>query len=222
MNPTENNTEQHIIEVARQVFIEKGFAETCMSDIAARAGINRPGLHYYFRTKDKMFEAVFADIVLSFIPKIHQIVSQDKPVAERIADIVGVYFNMLQKNPLLPVFVVKEIQRDARHLVNTIVRLETGLYIREIKQELLKEMQRGTIRQTPLEFVLYSFYGLVTVPFLTKPLMDIIIESSEADFGQRLQVWKEQVIRQMIALLCPEDDARRRHDRQCGTAAPQQ
>ena len=53
MGATENNElEYQIIETAKQLFIEKGFVETSMSDIAAKVGINRPTLHYYFRTKD--------------------------------------------------------------------------------------------------------------------------------------------------------------------------
>ena len=56
MGATENNhLEQRIIETAQQLFIEKGFTETSMSDIAHTVGINRTTLHYYFRTKDKMF-----------------------------------------------------------------------------------------------------------------------------------------------------------------------
>lgn len=59
MGATENNElEYQIIETAKQLFIEKGFVETSMSDIAAKVGINRPTLHYYFRTKDRMFQAV--------------------------------------------------------------------------------------------------------------------------------------------------------------------
>ena len=54
-----SDLEQQIIKTAQQLFIEKGFVETSMSDIAATVGINRPTLHYYFRTKDKMFKAVF-------------------------------------------------------------------------------------------------------------------------------------------------------------------
>lgn len=48
-----SDLEQQIIKTAQQLFIEKGFVETSMSDIAATVGINRPTLHYYFRTKDK-------------------------------------------------------------------------------------------------------------------------------------------------------------------------
>ena len=59
MGATENTSmEQRIIQAAKQVFIEKGYAKAGMSDIAVRVGINRSGLHYYFRTKEKMFEAV--------------------------------------------------------------------------------------------------------------------------------------------------------------------
>lgn len=66
----DNNLESRIIKIARENFIEKGFAETSMSEIATRVGINRPVLHYYFRTKDKLFQSVFGDIVLSIAPKI--------------------------------------------------------------------------------------------------------------------------------------------------------
>ena len=78
MTTTNNNEdlEKKIIEAAKELFIENGFAETSMSDIAAKVGINRPALHYYFRTKDKMFQAVFGNIILSFIPKIHHSAGQ--------------------------------------------------------------------------------------------------------------------------------------------------
>ena len=72
-----SDLEQQIIKTAQQLFIEKGFVETSMSDIAATVGINRPTLHYYFRTKDKMFKAGFGSIVMSLMPKIKDIVKQE-------------------------------------------------------------------------------------------------------------------------------------------------
>lgn len=203
MKPTEtNNTEQNIIEVARRVFIEKGFSEANMSDIAARVGINRSGLHYYYRTKDRLFEAVFADIVASFVPTIHQIVLEDKPISERISEIADVYFDVMQKNPLLPIFAMKEIQRDAAHFLDTIRKLETGQYIVKIKEKLQEEMQCGKIRQIPIEFVVYTFYGLLFAPFLSKPLTDILFLTSDESFDNILRLWKKQVVAQMNLLLC--------------------
>ena len=84
--------ESKIIKTARRLFIEKGFAETSMSDIALEAGINRPVLHYYFRTKERMFHAVFGQIVLSFLPRLSGIIQQkEKSLPERIGEIVDVY-----------------------------------------------------------------------------------------------------------------------------------
>ena len=74
--PNDNNgisTESRIIDAAKSLFIEKGYAETSMSDIAARAEINRPALHYYFRTKDKMFHAVIGDIVSAIVPRVYEL-----------------------------------------------------------------------------------------------------------------------------------------------------
>lgn len=203
MGATENtNMEQQIIRAAKQVFIEKGFAETGMSDIAARVGINRSGLHYYFRTKEKMFEAVFADIVLSFIPSIHNIIMQDKPVSERIAEMIDVYFEVFKKEPCFPVFIAQEIQRDAPHMFDTISKLEIGLYATRIKEMLQTEMKNGTIREVSIEFIFYTFYGLVVFPFLSRPLAEMVFEGP-ISFDEKLQAWKSHVIRQMEFLLCP-------------------
>lgn len=205
MGAIENtNMEQRIIQAAKQEFIEKGFAKTSMSDIAARVGINRSGLHYYFRTKEKMFEAVFADIVLSFIPSIHNIILQDKPISERIAEMVDVYYNVFRKEPCFPVFIAQEIQRDAAHMYNTISKLEIGQYATRIKEALQAEMRKGTIREMPIEFIFYTFYGLVVFPFLTRPLAEIAFGEG-IGFEEKLKAWKAHVIRQMEAMLFPTD-----------------
>ena len=52
-------TEEQILVAARKVFIEKGFEGTRMQEIANEAGINKALLHYYFRTKEKLFEQIF-------------------------------------------------------------------------------------------------------------------------------------------------------------------
>lgn len=203
MGTTENTyMEQQIIQAAKQVFIEKGFAKAGMSDIAARVGINRSGLHYYFRTKEKMFEAVFADIVLSFIPSIHNIILQDKPITERIAEMIDVYFEVFKKEPCFPVFIAQEIQRDAVHMFDTISKLEIGQYASRIREVLLTEMKNGTMNEVPIEFIFYTFYGLVVFPFLSRPLAEMFFKDYTS-FDEKLQTWKAHVIRQMEYLLCP-------------------
>lgn len=204
-NDNNNSTEQQIILAAKQVFIEKGYAETNMSDIAVKAGINRSGLHYYFRTKEKMFDAVFAGIVMSFIPKIHDIVLQDDSIGNRVSKIVDVYFDLFRREPRLPMFISKEIQRDAMHLFNTGNKLGIYQYAMKIKFSLEAEMRKGNIKQVPVEFVLYTFYGMIVMPFVTRPLADVISgKGRNCDFDDKLAKWKIYVVRQLEYMLSPD------------------
>lgn len=109
MGATENNElEYQIIETAKQLFIEKGFVETSMSDIAAKVGINRPTLHYYFRTKDRMFQAVFGSIVMSLLPKVQEIIQQELPFIDRVSLILDKYITLFTENPDMPKFICGE------------------------------------------------------------------------------------------------------------------
>lgn len=96
-----SHLEERILEVAKTVFMEKGYTDASMSEIAERVGINRPGLHYYFRTKDRMFNAVFGMIIESIIPKFQDIMlHQEVPIARRIEELVNAYYSMLQEIPI--------------------------------------------------------------------------------------------------------------------------
>jgi hypothetical protein len=107
---------------------------------------------------------------------------------------VDVYFEVLRKEPCFPVFITQEIQRDATHLFNTISSLEIGQYASRIKEVLHTEMKNGTIKNIPIIF--YTFYGLIVFPFLVRPLTEIAF-GDNTSFGEKLQAWKEHIIRQM-------------------------
>ncbi len=65
---TSISTEEAILVAARKVFESKGFDGARMQEISDRAGINRALLHYYFRSKDKMFERIFDEALERFMP----------------------------------------------------------------------------------------------------------------------------------------------------------
>lgn len=201
------DTEQLIINTAKRLFIEKGFDETSMSDVARKVGLNRPALHYYFRTKDKLFEAVFSIILNAFVPKLREIIMQPAPVSQRIEKIVNLYFGVLRQNPCLPLFLVREMQRKPDHLVSTVQHLDTSGYIDILKQTMLKEMDEGHMKKIPLEHVFYSFYGLMAIPFLTQSFVEVYT-GKKIDEVQ-LDLWRQHVIDNLCNLLCTDKDAER-------------
>lgn len=194
--------EEKIIEVAKSLFIKKGYAETSMSEIAAKAGINRPGLHYYFRTKDKMFEAVFGDILLSIVPKIFDIISQkDMNIERRIEEMIDTYYALFIDNPKLPMFMMREINRDANLLIKTATQLNIHEKFRHSLDTIEQEMKEGKLKQVPIRFMFYNISSLLTIPFLTQDLTySILLEEGET-FEDMLKEWKPYIIKQLLNLI---------------------
>lgn len=194
--------ERRIIAAAQRLFIEKGYAETSMSDIAAEAGINRSALHYYFRTKEKMFQAVFGDIIASVVPAVHDVIVSDLPFPERIERIVDMYMGIFIANPGLPSFILKEIARDSAQLVSTARTLGIAEYGCMIVADLTSEMDSGSLRRVPLSTVFNTFYGLLLFPFLSGGLFFRIFPDS-AQSDERIADWKRNIVTQMSRLLLP-------------------
>ena len=194
------SVEDRIIEAARKTFIEKGFAQTSMSDIAEAAGINRPTLHYYFRTKDIMFQAVYGGILKSILPKIQVVASTSGlTLEEGLSIIIDAYYDLFVENPSLPLFIMRELDRNADLMTSTLEKagfMDVLWNLRDMIQEMIA---RGEIRQVPVRFLLFNFYGLLSVPFLSKNLSRKILEEDENSFRQMLSEWKPVIIRQILS-----------------------
>ncbi len=201
-NENHGNVELKIIETARDVFIQKGFQETSMSDIAAKVGINRPTLHYYFRTKDKMFHAVLQSIVVLLLPKIKDIIiSKDLSLEKKIESIIDVYFDIFQNAPCTPLFVMREANRNISFLVDAIKTYNLDYLFLEVRDALLQEMDSGHICRVPCRFIFLTFYGLMTMPFTSKGICCEMFLNEGESFEDMLKQWKTYVTSEMMALL---------------------
>ena len=130
--------EHKIIEAAKATFLKKGYKDTNMADIAAEVGLTRPAMHYYFRTKERLFQAVFGDILMSFIPQIKESLSADIPLELKISQIVEAYMSVLEDSPTLPVFIVQEINRDIDNIMT--IALDNNLV--ELGQSVVNVLNR--------------------------------------------------------------------------------
>lgn len=194
--------EARIVDAARKLFIERGFVGTSMSDIASRAGINRPTLHYYFRTKERMFDAVFGGIVGTLVPRVKDIVLQpDRPIGERVASVVDAYYDVFGANPGLPMFIVREMHRDFDGVVRTIMELRLGQYIESVRQGLQGEMDSGRLRQVPMRYLFLTFYSMLTMPFVAGNLCRTVLLDEGETFADLLAGWKPYIVDAMERLL---------------------
>lgn len=197
-----NKIEENIINAARTEFVKHGYECTSMSEIAARAGINRPTLHYYFRTKEKMFQAVFGDIVETFIPDIQSIAESDLPFIDKLKAIIDKYIATFAQNPDVPCFIINEIERDPQHLLATAQELHYDKFLKTLHQSMLKEIEAGKIKPIAPEKMFCTFYGLLVFPIVSKKVTKIIFfDNQESDYQEFMQNWKEHIIRIMQNLI---------------------
>ena len=96
---TLENTENQILKAAREVFIAKGYEGARMQEIADRAGINKALLHYYFRSKEKLFEAVFSEIAMNLFPAMKQLLEAEIGIKEKVTFFIKIYLKTLLENP---------------------------------------------------------------------------------------------------------------------------
>ncbi len=166
MATTELSTEDKILLAASKVFTEKGFSGTRTRDIAEEAGINLALLNYYFRTKEKLFEQVMKVKIVLLFGQIIPIVTNEKTTLEEKIDLASVkYFDILTKNPNLPIFVLSEIQKKTSD-VKSILPFEKVLNNSFLMQQ-IREKQPD---QNPFHFLL-NYLSMTVFPFLGKPIL---------------------------------------------------
>ena len=203
MTTTNNNedVEKKIVEAAKELFIENGFAETSMSDIAAKVGINRPVLHYYFRTKEQLFERILTEKVQLMSESVLAAFGQPGlPLLERLKDGVTCHFDFIAANPQLPRFIVNEVfSRPERYklMSDKIVKVADCL-MKGIQQELDELHAQGKVEWVDVRMLLLDIISLNVFPFIAYPIIEPILGDIAADRNRFFELRKAENIEMIM------------------------
>jgi len=201
MEAKKDSSEDKILEAAKNVFVNKGMEGARMQEIADEAGINKALLHYYFRTKERLFEAIFAEIIKFAFPKITRIVQSDIPIVSKIEQVIDAYIDLLIKHPFIPGFVIKELNRDPSGLFKLVVKF--GLNPQVIFDEIQLAMDRGEIIQMPPRHLAANIISMCIFPFAARPIISFILfkddqKALNAFYGERADIIKQFVINAVV------------------------
>ncbi len=164
------DTEKKILEAAREVFSEKGYDGARMQEIADKAKINKAMLHYYFRSKERLFEHIFIDAFQEFWPKVEMLMAQSKNVRELIKGVIGNYIDMFISKPYLPIFVLSEINRNPDRL--QLLLKNGGVKPDMLLEYIQKQMDCGNIKKMNPGELLINIISLSVFPFAGRPLFE--------------------------------------------------
>jgi TetR/AcrR family transcriptional regulator len=201
-NTTEQDqtTEERILAAAKKIFIKQGMAGARMQDIADEAGINKAMLHYYFRSKEKLFGMIFAEVMGRLIPKIIGIFNSDEPLFKKIEDFCEQYISTVIANPYIPAFIIHELNREPKKLMESMWRKGEGRKpaLEKILIQIEGEVKKGNIKPIePFQLVL-NIMSLCIFPFVGKPIIQHITGMSDENYMVMLQQRRTEVSKFII------------------------
>lgn len=189
----EQSTEDKIVDAAKKVFVQKGMDGARMQHIADEAGINKALLHYYFRTKDKLFEKVFSILFKDIFFILEQAVSKQTSFEEFLEGFIRQYINMLIIRPYIPQFVIHELNRNPERIIEMIQNSNFD------KQKLFnffnKAMDEEIIRPIDPVHLITNILALCIFPFIAKPIITgFVLDGDKAKYVQYIDERPEEVI----------------------------
>lgn len=193
MPADKNATEEKILAAAEEVFHEKGFDGARMQEVADHAGINKGLLHYYFKTKDKLFEAIFSAAIHRMVTKIAAIMELELALEEKIGLIVDQYLALLLRNPLLPRFVLHELHKSPDAFINRHIGRQGKEAFHHFAEAVEHEAAAGRIKAIDPRHLFMNMMSMLLFPFIGRPLLQVVTGTTPDDFKALLTTRKEHI-----------------------------
>lgn len=207
-----HNTEEKIIHAAMDVFVTKGRDGAKMQEIADKAGINKALLHYYFRTKEKLYEKIFEKVFLRFFTQLENVHQENVPFKEQLAIFINTYVDVLNQNRQVPLFIARELSKGGgviRHVVSSYVKSQKinvpGLFLTTIE----KAQKNGEIVDTDPRHFIMTLIGASIFYFVAEPIVSsILLDEKDFDRAAFIESRKQAIFDLLYYGLKPRGDAK--------------
>lgn len=193
----DQSAEEKILAAARKVFVQKGLDGARMQDIADEAGINKALLHYYFRSKEKLFEVIFKETAGKMFPKFEMILASEAGFFEKLKQIVSSYLDVIIENPYLPLFVLTEMNRNNNLDLKLFFEKQRPGFVQKFVELTEKEIAAKRIKKISPPQLLINTMSMCVFPFLAKPVLGALWQLDELEF-KNLMIQRKKSIAEFV------------------------
>lgn len=188
----DENTEVQILDAAKSVFQSKGMDGARMQEIANKAGINKAMLHYYYRSKQLLFEAVFKNAFSLLAPQLNTILNDDSSIEDKVRNFTSNYITFIVKHPYLPNFIIQELNRNPDFILG--LKDNKGFpNLKKFKKQVDLEVEKGIIKPISAEQLFINILALNIFPFVAKPLIMAFTNIDNQAYKQLIEDRKIEV-----------------------------
>ncbi|WP_179319629.1 TetR/AcrR family transcriptional regulator [Winogradskyella helgolandensis] len=188
----DENTEEQILDAAKNVFQSKGMDGARMQEIADKAGINKAMLHYYYRSKQLLFEAVFKNAFSLLAPQLNAVLNDNSSIEEKVKNFTFNYISFIVKHPYLPNFIIQELNRNPEFILK--MKSNPGFpNLEKFSKQVNDEVENGTIKPISAEQLFMNIMALNIFPFVAKPLIMAFTNTDDKAYKQLIEDRKTEV-----------------------------
>lgn len=168
--------EVQIFEAALKCFARKGKDGARMQEIADEAGINKAMLHYYFRSKDRLYHAVVGYVMRQFLASLEGPLRGADTFRETLRRFIDAYMDFVAGHPDVLKLLISENLSGGEVMgehVRALVEASDAAPPRLFAARIAEAVARGEIRPVnPLQMLLTTVSGCV-LPFLMMPTLRV-------------------------------------------------
>ncbi|MDE6268193.1 MAG: TetR/AcrR family transcriptional regulator [Muribaculaceae bacterium] len=189
------DTETAILRAAEKEFIAKGFSGARTTSIAEAAGVTHAMLHYYFRTKQNLFDTIVAakvDLLKQAL--ISPLLDRNKSLECILRDIISRHMDFIAANPDLPRFLIEEAynQTDRSSSFLDQIRKHAPVMLRALQEKIDEAAAIGQCRRIEAEMLMLDIASLNIFPFLAAPVVNAALGPLTADRSGFLEARKRE------------------------------
>jgi TetR/AcrR family transcriptional regulator len=187
----DRDTEQAILDAAHAVFLRRGTAGARTQEIAKEAGVNSALLHYYFRTKDRLAEAVFQRAAAQLLPAVIRVLGSGAEIEEKVEQVIDIELRQLLRTPYLPGYIISELTHHPAR-VTQLFAAAAGMSPSDVGARVLKVLRKQIDERVkagrmvpiaPAQFVV-NLLALCVFPFAARPMVMALLGLDQSGFEQ--------------------------------------
>ena len=204
-HPADASMEQKILAVAEKLFLQNGYELTSTTWIAKEAGRNQALVHYYFRTKERLFNTIFGDKMKKVLRQLLSLETGEGSFEDKITRMVGVHFDVVRDNPSMPLFVINEFTRNPGRFDDLIRELGDlpAKTFAAFRQDIQREIEAGRIREVAVIDLILNIISLNVFLFTVKPIFGRVWNLEDKEIEQLLDTRKQEIVKTVLLSLRP-------------------
>lgn len=187
-------TEELIKETARNLFFAEGKFHATTQEIAEAAGVNRTLVHYYFRSRDYLFEQVLQEAMVRIEQRAEAFLTSGLSFRQKIEKYIDEFTEQSLRYPYLDTYVVSKMNESLEHMTTLFKDASRREKQRVFLAMAAEAIERGEVRATdPFQFYL-NLFSLLAHPIALQPIFKKAFNVSDKKYEKLIRDRKVSII----------------------------